>query len=245
MRRCPGQASYSGSERNGIKSREWGEGHPGVSYKVERCLQHTAGTVPPPELSLLHPGPSRQMPTSLLPIEAGPGESFLVPPSACLVVFNLSNEPCYKYSLPLVADQATTADRCARVLALLHRRVYIRDAMFHTLGVFLLAHDRCDSRALSASVRSSPAASAPPRVMYCNVMQCNDPTIASTAPCLVMLCKPAPASTAPSPLGGRRRGCGARPSISSRSSGGSSSRMRAQGPTGSTPTPSRRRVVVQ
>ena len=113
----------------------------GVSFKVERCLQHSAGTVPPPQLSLLRPGASRQMPTSLcvqervpaatfpdsprglrrgatLPHcangarsppsqEAGPGESFSVPPSASLAIFNLSNEPCYKYSLALVADQDT------------------------------------------------------------------------------------------------------------------------------------------
>lgn len=39
--------------------------------------------------------------------EAGPGESFSVPPSASLAIFNLSNEPCYKYSLALVADQDT------------------------------------------------------------------------------------------------------------------------------------------
>jgi len=111
LRACPVQTTYASSERNGLRSRDWTETHTGVSYKVERCLQHTAGSVPEPRLSLLRPGPSRQMPTSLYPQDPGPGESFLVPPAACLVVFNLSNEPCYKYSLALVADQATSPDR--------------------------------------------------------------------------------------------------------------------------------------
>lgn len=111
LRACPVQSSYPSSDRNGIKSREWSKAHTGASFKVERCLQHTAGSVPEPQLSLLRPGPSRQMPTSLYPQEPGPGESFLVPPAACLVVFNLSNEPCYKYSLALVADQATFPSR--------------------------------------------------------------------------------------------------------------------------------------
>ena len=67
LRASAAQSSYSSSERHGLKSRKFGEGHAGVSYKIERCLQHTAGAVPEPELSLLRPGPSRQMPASLLP----------------------------------------------------------------------------------------------------------------------------------------------------------------------------------
>ncbi|EOD34653.1 hypothetical protein EMIHUDRAFT_363397 [Emiliania huxleyi CCMP1516] len=111
LRVCPAQDAYTGSERSGFASRDWSGAHKGVSFKVERCLQHSAGTVPPPQLSLLRPGASRQMPTSLCVQEAGPGESFSVPPSASLAIFNLSNEPCYKYSLALVADQDTQAAR--------------------------------------------------------------------------------------------------------------------------------------
>ena len=96
LRVCPGQASYTGSERNGLSSRDWEGKHPGVSIKVERCLQHTSGSMPAPELSLLRPGMSRQIPGSMQPIAPGPGQSFATPPSACIVVFNLSNEPCLK-----------------------------------------------------------------------------------------------------------------------------------------------------
>jgi len=77
----------------------------------QNLVVEVSGTVPPPQLSLLRPGASRQMPTSLCVQEAGPGESFSVPPSASLAIFNLSNEPCYKYSLALVADQDTQAAR--------------------------------------------------------------------------------------------------------------------------------------
>jgi len=111
LRSCPAQATYTGSERNGLRSRAWTGTHTGVSYKVERCLQHTAGDLPPPELSLLRPGPSRQIPGSLSTQTPGPGQSFVVPQAACYVVFNMSNEPCYKYSLPLIADQSTEASR--------------------------------------------------------------------------------------------------------------------------------------
>mmetsp|Transcript_36913 Transcript_36913/g.61169 ORF Transcript_36913/g.61169 Transcript_36913/m.61169 type:complete len:322 (-) Transcript_36913:240-1205(-) len=111
LRVCPAQATYMGSDRNGLRSRTWNGPHLGASYKVERCLQHTTGSLPPPELSLLRPGPSRQIPGSLNPQSPGPGQSFVVPPAACVVVFNLSNEPCYKYSLSLVADQSTESSR--------------------------------------------------------------------------------------------------------------------------------------
>ncbi len=46
LRVCPAQATYSGSERNGLSSRDWTGKHGGVSIKVERCLQHTAGSAP-------------------------------------------------------------------------------------------------------------------------------------------------------------------------------------------------------
>lgn len=112
LRVCPAQASYSGSERNGLRSRDWADKHDGVSYKVERCLQHTAGTVPAPELSMLRPNAqTRQIPGSLVQIAPGPAQSFAVPPAACLVVFSLSNEPWLKYSLALVADQGTDRER--------------------------------------------------------------------------------------------------------------------------------------
>jgi len=111
LRACPAQSRYTGSERNGIRSRSWSKGHGGASFKVERCLQHTAGAMPPPTLSGLRPDQSRQMPASLNPQSPGPGQSFAVPPSACLILFNLSQEPCYKYSLALIADQSTQSDR--------------------------------------------------------------------------------------------------------------------------------------
>ncbi len=116
LRVCPAQASYASSDRNGLKSRAWSEAHDGLSYKVERCLQHTSGVVPPPELSLLRPSTqTRQFPGSLVQIAPGPGQTFVVPPAACLVVFSLSNEPWYKYSLALVADQGTDPSRWTSV----------------------------------------------------------------------------------------------------------------------------------
>ena len=45
---------------------------------------------------MLRPNMSRQIPSSLQPVAPGPGQSFATPPSACIVVFNLSNEPCLK-----------------------------------------------------------------------------------------------------------------------------------------------------
>ena len=175
LRVCPAQATYTGSERNGLSSRDWTGKHGGVSIKVERCLQHTAGSapalsggglpqsrshphrsrgppacslglamgprgacpspgcrgalpgacppsrhptaalhstgMPAPELSMLRPNMSRQIPSSLQPVAPGPGQSFATPPSACIVVFNLSNEPSLKYSLALVADQGTDEAR--------------------------------------------------------------------------------------------------------------------------------------
>ena len=113
LRVCPTSSTYSGSERNGLRSRDWtGAPHTGVSYKVERCLQHTSGTVPPAFVSMLRPNPTtRQIPGSLVQIAPGPGQSFAVPPAACLVVFSLANEPWLKYSLALVADQGTDKDR--------------------------------------------------------------------------------------------------------------------------------------
>ena len=105
LRVSPGASSYAGSERNGLRSRDFSGAHPGVSYKVERCLQH-AGTVPTPEPSMLRPNPTtRQIPGSLVQIAPGPGQTFPVPPAACLVVFSHSSEPWLKYSLALVADQ--------------------------------------------------------------------------------------------------------------------------------------------
>ena len=96
----------------GLRSRDWSGAHNGVSYKVERCLQHTSGAVPPPEVSLLRPNPTtRQIPGSLVQIAPGPGQSFAIPPAACLVVFSLSSEPWLKYSLALVADQGTDRER--------------------------------------------------------------------------------------------------------------------------------------
>jgi len=113
LRVCPTAASYAGSERNGLRSRDWSVGmHTGVSYKVERCLQHTSGAVPPAEVSLLRPNQqTRQIPGSLVQIAPGPGQTFAIPPAACLVVFSLSSEPWLKYSLALVADQGTDRER--------------------------------------------------------------------------------------------------------------------------------------
>ena len=93
---CPAQGSYAGSERNGLSSRDWSVGHAGVSIKVERCLQHTSGSMPAPELSMLRPGSSRQIPGSMQAVAPGPGQTFATPRAACIVVFNLSNEPCLK-----------------------------------------------------------------------------------------------------------------------------------------------------
>lgn len=116
LRVCPAQATYAGSDRNGLKSRQWEEKHEGVSYKVESCLQHTSGAVPPPVLSLLRPSTqTRQFPGSLVQIAPGPGQTFSVPPAACIVAFSLSNEPWYKYSLALIADQGTDPSRWTSV----------------------------------------------------------------------------------------------------------------------------------
>ena len=100
LRICPSQASYTGSERNGIQSRDWSKAHSGVSFKVERCLQHASAELPPAEFSMLRPGAvSRQIPGSLSPMAPGPGQSFGVQPAACVVVFNLANDPCLKCAL--------------------------------------------------------------------------------------------------------------------------------------------------
>jgi len=136
LRVCPAQATYTGSERNGLSSRDWTGKHGGVSIKVERCLQHTAGSMPAPELSMLRPNMSRQIPSSLQPVAPGPGQSFATPPSACIVVFNLSNEPSLKYSLALVADQGTdearwTSTRLRREVVYLESR-HRRFELAHT-----------------------------------------------------------------------------------------------------------------
>ena len=111
LRVCPATSYYPGSERNGLRSRDC-TAHSGVSFKVERCLQHTAGVALLSDVSLLQPNPTtRQIPGSLVQIAPGPGKSFAVPPAACLVVFSLSSEPWFKYSLALVADQGTDKDR--------------------------------------------------------------------------------------------------------------------------------------
>jgi len=112
LRVCPASTNNAGSERNGLRSRDWGASHTGVSYKVERCLQHTSGEVPAAEISLLRPNQqTRQIPGSLVQIAPGPGQTFAIPPAACLVVFSLSSEPWLKYSLALVADQGTDRER--------------------------------------------------------------------------------------------------------------------------------------
>mmetsp|Transcript_33250 Transcript_33250/g.87468 ORF Transcript_33250/g.87468 Transcript_33250/m.87468 type:complete len:323 (-) Transcript_33250:860-1828(-) len=112
LRVCPAQASYTSSEKNGLKSREWTGKHEGVSYTVERCLQHTAGDIPKFEPSMLRPSQqTRQIPGSLVQVASGPGQTFAVPPAACFAVFSLSNEPWYKYSLAMVADQGTDPTR--------------------------------------------------------------------------------------------------------------------------------------
>jgi hypothetical protein len=112
LRVCPAQATYPSTERNGLRSREWTSKHDGVAYKVERCLQHTTGVLPAAEHSMLRPSAvTRQIPGSIVQIAPGPGQSFAVPPAACLVVFSLSSEPWLKYSLGLVADQGTDPDR--------------------------------------------------------------------------------------------------------------------------------------
>ena len=138
FRVCPLQDSYGGSERNGLSSRTWSAAHGGVSIKVERCLQHTAGSMPAPELSMLRPGPTRMIPGSMQAFAPGPGQSFATPLAANILVFNLSNEPCLcevrsapcapasplsrpctfqpgalrrRYSLALVADQGAEEER--------------------------------------------------------------------------------------------------------------------------------------
>jgi len=141
LRVCPATATYAGSDRNGLISRDWAGAHAGVSYKVERCLQHTSGAVPPPEVSLLRPNPTtRQIPGSLVQIAPGPGQTFAIPPAACLVVFSLSSEPWLKYSL------------AARGLALPHR------ASRCGLCTALLEHRRRERRAcVECSRRASRA----------------------------------------------------------------------------------------
>ena len=112
LRICPAQATYAASERNGLKSREWSGKHDGVSYKVERCLQHTSGVMPPAEVSLLRQSAiTRQIPGSLVTVPQGPAQTFAVPAYNCLVVFSLSSDPWYKYSLGLIADQGTEPSR--------------------------------------------------------------------------------------------------------------------------------------
>lgn len=112
LRICPAQASYTGSERNELHSRSWDGAHEGVSFKVESCVQDNSGVTPPTELSMLRPSTqTRQIPGSLVQVAPGPGQSFAIPPAACLVVFSLSSEPWLKYSLALVADQGTDAAR--------------------------------------------------------------------------------------------------------------------------------------
>ena len=122
LRVCPAQPTYAGTERNGLASRDWSKGHPGVSIKVERCLQHTSGSMPAPELSMLRPGAARQIPGSMRPVAPGPGQSFATPRDACIVVFNLSNEPCLKYSLALMADQGPDEDRWTSTRLRVRRR---------------------------------------------------------------------------------------------------------------------------
>ena len=72
LRVCPPPDAFVGSERNGIRSREWAKGHGGVAFKVERCLQQAAATPPTPELSMLRPSSSsRQIPGSTGQYEPG------------------------------------------------------------------------------------------------------------------------------------------------------------------------------
>ena len=44
-------------------------------------------------------------------LAANDSTEFVVPPSACFSVFNLANEPAYKYSLAMIADQGTDPQR--------------------------------------------------------------------------------------------------------------------------------------
>jgi len=112
LRICPAQASYAGSERNELHSRSWSGKHDGVSFKVERCLQDTTGIMQPADVSLLRPSAqTRQIPGSLVHIAPGPGQTYAVPTAACLVVFSLSSEPWFKYTLALIADQGTDTER--------------------------------------------------------------------------------------------------------------------------------------
>ena len=77
LRVCPAQATYTGSERNGLSSRDWTGKHGGVSIKVERCLQHTAGSAPALSGGGLprsrgHPHRSRGPPAWSLGLAMGP-----------------------------------------------------------------------------------------------------------------------------------------------------------------------------
>ena len=106
LRVCPPPDAFVGSERNGIRSREWAKGHGGVSFKVERCLQQAAATPPTPELSMLRPSSSsRRSPARTARWSRGRAAR-----SRCrrrVHRRSLSSEPSLKYS-PLVSDQGTT-----------------------------------------------------------------------------------------------------------------------------------------
>ncbi|KAG8465599.1 hypothetical protein KFE25_002906 [Diacronema lutheri] len=95
---CARQALYPSTTRHGLCSRAFGADHLGVSYKVEHVVQYAGDPAElEPRLSAAA-GSRRCLPSvSLLP----PG----YPPSSLHVCFNLSNEPMFKYSLPLIADR--------------------------------------------------------------------------------------------------------------------------------------------
>lgn len=95
---CARQANYASTTRHGLCSREFGSDHGGVSYKIERCVQYTGDLAElEPRLSSASSGRNCLPTISLLP----PG----YPPSALHIMFNLANEPMYKYSLQLIADR--------------------------------------------------------------------------------------------------------------------------------------------
>mmetsp|Transcript_1480 Transcript_1480/g.4303 ORF Transcript_1480/g.4303 Transcript_1480/m.4303 type:complete len:325 (+) Transcript_1480:51-1025(+) len=95
---CARQSSYASTTRHGLCSRAFGTGHSGVSYKITRCAAFAGDPAElEPRLSSAAAGRRCLPSVALLP----PG----YPPSAHHVMFNLSNEPMFKYALPLVADR--------------------------------------------------------------------------------------------------------------------------------------------
>lgn len=99
---CARQPAYLSSTRHGLTSRGWDQAHPGVSYKVVRCLAYAGDAADlDPRITAATSG-RRALPSISL---MAPG----YPPSSLHVIFDLCNEPMYKYSLPLVADRGLEA----------------------------------------------------------------------------------------------------------------------------------------